>query len=92
MARLKISISLENFKILNFFNLWALRDPLQNPQSKSTPSSRRNMLPIIGVADVNLPVATTDFKHLEVISRLTIPLGALKKGTELRLDRESPKR
>ena len=26
VARLKFSISLENFKILNFFNLWALRD------------------------------------------------------------------
>ena len=25
MARLKFSISLENFKILNFFYLWALR-------------------------------------------------------------------
>ena len=25
MARLKFSISLENLKILNFFNLWALR-------------------------------------------------------------------
>ena len=25
MARLKISISLENFKILNFFKIWALR-------------------------------------------------------------------
>ena len=25
MARLKFSISLEIFKILNFFNLWALR-------------------------------------------------------------------
>ena len=26
MARLKFSISLEKFKILNFFNLWALRE------------------------------------------------------------------
>ena len=25
MARLNFSVSLENFKILNFFNLWALR-------------------------------------------------------------------
>ena len=28
-ARLKCSISLENFKILNFFNLWALRAPFR---------------------------------------------------------------
>ena len=35
VARLKISISLENFKILKFFKIWALRDKLgkisQNP-------------------------------------------------------------
>ena len=28
MARLKISISLENFKILNFFKIWALRESI----------------------------------------------------------------
>ena len=29
VARLKVSISLENFKILNFFNLWALRASME---------------------------------------------------------------
>ena len=36
MARLKITISLENFKILNFFKIWALRvwgHPQSNPKS-----------------------------------------------------------
>ena len=35
-ARLKFSISLENFKILNFFNLWALRvlSGLRNANAK----------------------------------------------------------
>ena len=36
VARLKISISLENFKILNFFNLWALRDYAKFPRVGSS--------------------------------------------------------
>ena len=42
MARLKISISLEQFKILKFFNLWALR--VENDR-KTT----RNRLPLRGL-------------------------------------------
>ena len=35
MARLKISISLENFKILKFFKIWALREAMTMTKIRS---------------------------------------------------------
>ena len=41
-SRLKISISLENFKILNYFNLWALRDDIQKRRSPARTAASNN--------------------------------------------------
>ena len=48
MARLKFSISLENFKILKFFNLWALREmgPLRKGSFHSREISRISEFPL----------------------------------------------
>ena len=73
VARLKFSISLEHFKILNFFNLWALRDKIAGASGKLTSSSGSSWRPLMTHKDSPLKLKLGSLSASACIACWTLP-------------------